>query len=150
MSNLKSVIESLSQEFARNVLAALKQASIEEIVGVTGGGVASGRGRASSKKAAGKPARAAKGGRLPRRSIEALNDVVEKIAGVLSKNPEGLRSEQIRDALGLEAREMPRPLAEGLKSGRLRKVGEKRSTLYFLSTGKGGAKGGAKRRRRAK
>ncbi len=58
---------------------------------------------------------------------------------LLQRKPDGLRSEDIRAELGLASNEMPRPLAEGLKSKRLSKEGEKRATVYF-------AKGGGKKK----
>lgn len=68
--------------------------------------------------------------------------MVESIVDVLAKNASGLRSEQIREALGVEAKELPRPLAEALSSGRVTKTGQKRATTYFAGGG-----GGAPKRR---
>jgi hypothetical protein len=58
---------------------------------------------------------------------------VDKIAGLLVKNKDGLRSEQIRDALKVQAKELPRPLADGLKARRFTSKGEKRATTYFAA-----------------
>lgn len=67
-----------------------------------------------------------------------IGSVVQDIVSLLGKHPEGLRSEQIRSALGLQAKELPRPLADGLTAGTITKVGQKRATTYFAgSTGKG-------------
>jgi hypothetical protein len=52
---------------------------------------------------------------------------------VLEKHPEGLRAEQIRTVLQLDRRAVPRPLADGLVSGALRKEGNKRATTYFAA-----------------
>jgi hypothetical protein len=144
MANLKSTIETLSEEFARNVLAALKHASIEEIMGVNGGAPRAARAATtgSTTRATGsaprkaRPAATKRKGRLPRRSPAALAKVVDEIEQLLRKHADGLRAEQIRAELGLEAREMPRPLAEGLKDGRLTKTGDKRATTYFAGSGK--------------
>ena len=57
------------------------------------------------------------------------------MVGVLTANPEGLRAEQIRELLGLQAKELPRPLADGLKSGVLSKSGQKRATVYTTGSG---------------
>jgi hypothetical protein len=65
--------------------------------------------------------------------------MVESIVDVLAKNGGGLRSEQIRSALGVEAKELPRPLAEALSSGRVTKTGQKRATTYFAGSGGGAA-----------
>ncbi len=143
MANLKSTIETLSEEFARNVLAALKHASIEEIMGVQGSAARAARAStgAPTARTKGPSARKARPaakrkGRLPRRSPDALAKVVDDIEQLLRKHADGLRAEQIRAELGLEAREMPRPLAEGLKTGRLTKTGDKRATTYFAGATK--------------
>lgn len=146
---LHSSIEALASDFARAVLSALRSASLEEILAEARGGAAP-RGRGGRKAAAvtddaapkaargGRKAGAGskkrgKKGRLPRRSLGDIQKVLESIVGLLQKNPEGLRAEQIRSQLGLLAKEMPRPLAEGLAGKRLRKKGEKRATTYFAA-----------------
>lgn len=55
-----------------------------------------------------------------------------------------MRAEQIRESLGVEAKELPRPLAEAISSGRITKSGQKRATTYFA----GGGSGAPKRRGR--
>lgn len=150
MANLKSTIEGLASQFAQNVLSALRGASIDELASVTGGVLRGRVGRPPRGAAAGAAAptgparRRGKGGRLPRRSAGEIEQMVESIADLLAKKPDGLRAEQIRDALGVDAKELPRPLADGIKTGRLKKTGQKRATTYFLG---GGAAGGAKRGR---
>jgi hypothetical protein len=140
MSDLRSTLQSLASQFATNVLAALRGASIEEISEVV---------RSSSRAA--KPERngrrVARSGRLGRRSADDIAGMVDSIFTLLEKNPDGLRAEQIRDALGVEAKELPRPLAEGLSSGRLTKSGQKRATTYFA--GAAGGSASARRRKRA-
>jgi hypothetical protein len=59
---------------------------------------------------------------------------VDRIVGLLGDNPGGLRAEQIRQQLGLQAKELPRPLKEGIEGGRLSKVGRKRATTYFAGS----------------
>jgi hypothetical protein len=49
----------------------------------------------------------------------------------VKKSPEGLRAEQIRTALSLQAKEMPRVLKEGVSTKKLRIKGQKRATTYF-------------------
>ena len=44
-----------------------------------------------------------------------------------------MRAEQIRSELGMEAKEMPRILSEGLATRRLRKRGQKRATTYYAA-----------------
>ncbi len=71
--------------------------------------------------------------------------MVEDISALLARHPEGLRAEQIRAELGVQAKELPRPLADGLTEGRLSKTGQKRATTYFAASESGGSKrrGGA-------
>ena len=152
MSNLRNTIESLASQFASSVLDALRSASIDELADVAGRGAAGRRGpgrpRAESSEGAAAPrsgapgARGAargRGGRLGRRTQNDIARMVESIVDVLAKNASGLRSEQIREALGVEAKELPRPLAEALSSGRVTKTGQKRATTYFAGGGGGGA-----------
>jgi len=47
--------------------------------------------------------------------------------------PDGLRSEEIRAALQLDKREMPRVLGEGLSGKKLKSKGQKRATKYFAT-----------------
>ena len=60
--------------------------------------------------------------------------MIESIVGVLTKSGQGMRAEQIRESLGVEAKELPRPLAEAMSSGRITKTGQKRATTYFAGT----------------
>lgn len=153
MSNLRNAIEQLAATFADGVIAAIRSASFEEIASL-GGPTTSARvrrgGAAAAKAApAGARSRIGKGGRLRRRSKADLGAVLDSIVALVSKHPDGLRAEQIRKELGLVAKELPRPLAEGLDSKRLTKKGEKRATTYFAGPGGGGG-GGKPRRRRGK
>ena len=49
-----------------------------------------------------------------------------------SADQSGLRAEQIRAQLGLQAKEMPRVLREGVASKKLKSKGQKRSTTYYV------------------
>ena len=194
MSTLKSTLESLASQFAMSILNALRSASIEEVMGVTGARASAAVVSASApaaaapaKRGAGRPKKAAAAavpapvapapaaapkkrgrpagsgnktkaaaapkavaapkakktapGRLARRSLEDIGSVVESIVALLQSYPDGLRAEQIRVALGLEAKELPRPLADGVAAGTLTKTGQKRATTYFLAGGKSKKRG---------
>lgn len=86
------------------------------------------------------PKVAKKAGRLGRRSPADIARTLENIVAVLAAHPEGLRAEQIKAALSLDTREVPRPIAEGLKSGVLKKSGQKRATVYTVGAGGGAPK----------
>jgi len=160
-TSLRQKLDQLASAFASGVLDAIRSASIEDLVGQS----ASSRPRPATRRIAapvpapvragrrsggGKRAGAGKraGGRLARRSANDIAEVTERMLGLLKGSPQGLRAEEIRQKLGLKANEMPRPLKEAVRSGRLGKSGRKRATTYFLkavaagpaaSAGAGGA-----------
>lgn len=156
-NSLRNTIADLAASFASSILDAIRQMSLDEILAETHGGGAT----RNAPRAAGKVAKAAKaapvataaapagkrkrkGGRLERRSAGDITALVGRIVSVLEAKPSGLRAEQIRDALGLESKELPRPLAEALESRRIVKTGKKRATTYFARGAAGVAKTVAK------
>jgi hypothetical protein len=50
---------------------------------------------------------------------------------LVKTHKDGMRSEDIRAKLGLESKEMPRVLKEGLAKKKLSAKGQKRATTYF-------------------
>ena len=152
MSNLRITIEGLASQFAASVLEALRSASIDELVDVAGSsnGARRGRPRAAESDASSSAAprrRAGRGGRLGRRTAGDITRMIESIVDVLSKGGQGMRAEQIRESLGVEAKELPRPLAEAISSGRITKTGQKRATTYFAGGGSSSRSGAAPKRR---
>lgn len=130
---VSEVVETEMRDRMTNALSAL---------GATGG---SGdtevrRGRPAKTPKTGKKAKSE--GRLPRRSLEEIQAVVADVVKLVSKHPDGLRSETIRTELDLDVREVPRVLKEGIAMGVLKSHGQKRATVYFA--GKGG-KGASKK-----
>lgn len=159
MSNLRSALNTITSQFIDNVLAAMRNASLQDIAAETGArSTSTSTTTAAPKRRAGrKPAAAAeaaapaaeapakarggrssarKGGRLARRSPEDLAKVVDQIVAVLDKHPDGLRAEEIREAIGVSAKELPRPLGDALDGKRITKKGQKRATTYFARRGK--------------
>jgi len=128
-TSLRAHLNELASSFANGVLAAIRTASIEDLLAESG----SGRRLPGVRGGAGRAARGS--GRLPRRSAEDIGRVLERIAGLLRAAPKGLRAEEIRQRLNLLSKELPRPLKEGLATGRLGKSGNKRATTYFLKGG---------------
>jgi hypothetical protein len=55
------------------------------------------------------------------------------VVSLVRSHKEGLRAEQIRSELGMQAKEMPRVLKEGLVKRKLRSKGQKRATTYFAA-----------------
>ena len=166
MSSLRRKLNDLASTFADSVLDAIRTASIDELTGqASGGRRAAAHSAEPSVAAVASPRGRRRGGRLARRSAGDIAGVIERITGLLRSSPKGLRAEEIRQKLGLEAKELPRPLKEAVDVGRLGKSGQKRATTYFLKggggvaargaaaaarKGKGGAGRPAARRRRAK
>ncbi len=154
-TSLRNTIADLAASFASSILDAIRQMSLDEILAETHGGGGAGR---NAPRAAAKVAKAArvstaaaataaptgkakrKGGRLERRSAGDITALVGRIVSVLESKPSGLRAEQIRDALSLESKELPRPLAEALQARRIVKTGKKRATTYFARGAAGVAK----------
>jgi hypothetical protein len=117
---LRSDIQSLTETFVQNLLAAVRGATLQDLL-------SSDSATPGAKKAP-KPA----GARQARRSSEDIGDVVNRITEALAGAPNGLRAEDIRKKLGIESKEMVRPLAVALKEKRITKSGKKRATVYTL------------------
>jgi hypothetical protein len=122
MSNtsLRAALDSLAQSFTSGVLAAIRAASIEDLLAESGGGKRQGvNGRV-----------VAPSGRLARRSPEQIAKAVEQVVALVKKSQTGLRAEEIKKALGLDVREVPRILKTGVKTRKLSSKGRKRATVY--------------------
>ncbi len=125
-SSLHSKLTDLAASFADSVVEAIRSASLDELLSESRAPGGRGRPRAAAPRAA-----QTKSGRLARRSADDIAAVLDKVVMAVKKHKGGLRAEQIRDELGLQSKELPRVLTEGLKSRKLRKVGRKRATTYF-------------------
>lgn len=131
-NQLHSRISGLVSSFVDSVLDAVKSSSLQEIL--DGSGVAHRAGpRAAKAGFAPRAARVpmAKSGRLPRRSAEDIAKTLEVVVSLLGSRKNGLRAEQIRTELNMQAKELPRILKEGLGRKKIRAVGQKRATTYF-------------------
>jgi hypothetical protein len=136
MQNLRSALAELATNFTESVLSAIRTASIDELLAGSGAG-AIGKGRPlRSSPAPTKPSPRAKStsaGRLRRRSAEDIEAALGQVVSLVKKNKDGLRAEQIRRQLGLQAKELPRILKEGLSSRTLKSKGQKRATTYYAA-----------------
>jgi len=74
--------------------------------------------------------RARKSGRLKRRSPAEIAKALDRVVALVKSKKDGLRAEQIRASLGMQAKEMPRVLQEGLAKKKLKAKGQKRATTY--------------------
>ena len=138
MTTLKNTIASLADSFASGVLAAVRNASLEEILDGGGRGAPARRGPGRSPKAnagtsmAPKPAKRGNGGRLARRSPEDIAHVEGLIVATLGSHKAGLRSEQLQKLLKLSKKEIVRPLELALTKKTITKKGQRRATTYFM------------------
>jgi hypothetical protein len=137
MTTLQVTLNHLAADFAASVLQALRGASIDEISGLLGGARI-----ARAVGAGSRGGRRAGGRRLNRRSKADIDAVVDRIVSLLGKHKGGLRAEEIRQKLSLQAKELPRPIAEALSKKRISKHGQKRATTYFSRGGAPAKKGG--------
>jgi hypothetical protein len=134
MSNrLHSHLADLASSFATSVLAAVRSSSLEELRITNGHGRPAPEHRGARAAAAAKAAPAKSSRRLGRRSAADISRALDGVVSLLKKKKAGLRAEQIRTELGMQAKEMPRVLSDGLSHKKLRKKGQKRATTYFAS-----------------
>jgi Fic family protein len=124
-NSLRSSIQALATSFASSVMNSIRGASLQELLSESGGG------RPSARSAAPKRARASASGRLKRRSAADIATALNQVVTLVKGHKDGLRAEQIRERLGVQAKEMPRILSEGLSKKKLKKKGQKRATTYF-------------------
>jgi hypothetical protein len=146
--NLNESLQALTAAFVDNIVAAISGASIDEILGTAGTHSATVKEPKTVRRTAliaktskvGMASKAsAKEDRLPRRSLDQINEVVEDVARLLKSGP--MRAEEIRDALNLDRREIPRVIKLGLDTKQIKILsGQKRSTTYGLPGGKTASK----------
>ncbi len=136
-TSLRRQLDDLASTFTLGVLHAIRSASIEDLLAESGGRRSAARAIAAATGSAG---RARRTGRLPRRSAADIGQVIDRIVTLVKQSPKGMRAEQIRQKLDMQAKEMPRPLKEAVEAGRLSKSGQKRATTYV-------ARGGASARK---
>jgi hypothetical protein len=132
---LRAQLDAITSSFANEVMAAIRGASLQELVGgsATNGRTSrvgpDGRGRPEPDSP---PKRTGKPGRLPRRSAEEIAQLLGKIVLLVKAKKEGMRAEEIRSAFGMQPKEMPRILKEGIATKKLTSKGRKRATTYLV------------------
>jgi len=120
MSTLRSALDALAESFADSVLDVVRSANMAELIGAQGGRTARVVTTAPTTKLLRPTAKPAKPGRLPRRSAEDIAAALGQVLALVKKNKDGLRAEEIRASLGLESKELPRVLKEGIATRKLR------------------------------
>jgi hypothetical protein len=138
MPNLRSELSALASHFADAVLAAIRNASLQDLLGETGAAPNRRSATRTTAAAARAPANPHKarivGGRLVRRSPGDIENTLGMVVAMLRATPgEGARSEEIRTFLKLDKRELPLVLKAGLEKKVLKSKGQKRATRYFAA-----------------
>jgi hypothetical protein len=134
MPSLRSQLSAIASDFADAVLAAIRSASLQDLLAESG--EARGRPAAAHRVGAGAASPRARfvNGRLARRSQADIDSTLGLVVAMLKATPgEGARSEEIRDFLKLHKRELPGVLKAGLDKKVLRSQGRKRATRYFAA-----------------
>jgi hypothetical protein len=128
--SLRSTLSVLAASFADSVLDAIRGASLEELLAESGGGRRRGPGRPPKSVTATAASSRRPSGRLARRSPEQIARALDQVVALVKAKKAGLRAEQIREALKMQSKEMPRVLKEGLAKKKLKAKGQKRATTY--------------------
>ena len=121
---LRTTIQSLADNFAAAIIDALRSASLEELLAET-------QRRPRGRQAV--ASRCTPSGRLARRSPEDVAKTLGTVIALVKGKKAGMRAEEIRNALKLDRREVPRVLKAGLSSKTLRSKGQKRATVYTVA-----------------
>jgi hypothetical protein len=137
MPTIHSKLDALARSFAHSVLAAVRRASLEELLAETNAARwRPGRLRSpvwlsnlSSPSWSLQPRRK-RFGPLKRRSPAEIESALERVVALLKGTDEGLPAEKIRAALGMDSRELPTILKDGRAKGQLRATGRRRATIY--------------------
>ena len=133
---LKQSLAQLAERFADDLLSAIRAATVDELVD---GRAPAASPRPSMRAPAPKAprrasaARPTKGINRVRRGADEIQEIIDSIVKLLKKNPKGLRAEHVRDELGIDPKDLVRPIREALDQKAIRKKGEKRATVYFAA-----------------
>jgi hypothetical protein len=137
MANLHSNLTNIAAALTESLIAVLRDTRLEELLAESSPSKAA-RGRQTQSetpkvRTRSKAASKSKSGRLPRRSDAEIAAALDRVIALVRKNKKGMRAEGIRGALGLQPKELPRILKEGLSTKKLKSKGQKRATMYFAA-----------------
>jgi hypothetical protein len=68
--------------------------------------------------------------RTPTAATPVIAKALDQVVALVKKHKDSLRAEEIRANLGMDRKEMPRVLKEGLSTKKLKSKGQKRATTY--------------------
>ena len=129
---LHATINELASRFAHDLVRALRGASLDEIIAET----SADHSRPTRKRTTAAVARTRSNGKRIRRSAEQLQVFADRIVALVLKHPKGIRAEELKRAMGVApgnvgAKVFTHPLGVALRSGKIKKRGQRRATLYF-------------------
>jgi hypothetical protein len=125
---IKTAIEEASNQVTKELADELGHLSLRDLIELADGSTKGGK---PGRKAAGRPKNAST--RLPRRSAEEIDAAADKLASLLGRKKDGMRAEEIRSALKMDPRELPRVIKAALASKKIAVLsGQKRSTTYGI------------------
>jgi hypothetical protein len=123
--SLQRSIADLASRFANQVLEVVGSAVYDAVAEARDGKRVAARGRGS------------------RRSAGDVEQAKGRIVAALSRQPDGVQAEALRAELGFSRSEIGRPLKALLRSGAVKKSGERRRTVYRLGTAAAGENAGS-------
>jgi hypothetical protein len=131
-TTLRDTITELASTFATELLRQIRGMSLDALLALTRP-IAEPHNEAAEEQPSRLHTKTKSGAneRLGRRSARDIAVLVDRIVRLLETRPDGLRAEQIRVELGVEAKELSRPLVQALADGVITKLGQKRATTYF-------------------
>ena len=154
MSNQKSLqeaVHNLATKFAADLVEAIRNAPVGDFMALLGSGspvATRPRKDVPKKRASWRRIRRFKSAiprakvtakslaeahRLQRRTKKEIEELVEEIASIVRSRPDGITAEVLRGQLKIDRRELPIPLKLALSSGKIRKLGHRRSTTYLAA-----------------
>jgi hypothetical protein len=136
---LKSAIDALASNFAREIVAVIRRGSLDEIFDVTSAGSRAKRGARAARptpttrSTAASPPPSSPTARAParsRRGKPSASNLAARIAEHVEANP-GLTGEVVRAALGVDRPRWSKAVALAVATGKVRREREKRAAKYW-------------------
>ncbi len=123
MSNLQTAIEALSQQFSRDMLELLKNASMSDIANLAAAHPHAPIGRVTSTRLPAPPP--------PRTPPKQNGAPAHSLVSLLKQRTQGMRAEELRLELDVDRPTVVKLITAALEEGLIKKKGEKRATTYY-------------------
>ena len=137
--SIEEQIQGRVAAFTSDLTELIRAAAIEAVADALGGSVPRKPGRPAKAKTTAstptKPRKGAKKGKRVRRTMADLNQLMDDILAYVEAN-QGQRLEAMSAGMGIDSKEMKRPIVLLLESKRIRKEGQRRGTTYYVGSRK--------------